>query len=250
MTGDQSDLLTRLKALLPGGWFRDATPVLDGFLNGIAWALSQAHALAAYARLQTRILTATDGFLDLISFDFFGATLPRRALESDAAFRARILAELLLEKGTRKGLIRVLEILTGRTPWVFEPGRPADTGGYNSTAMGYGVAGGYGSLACPFQAFVVAYRPTGQGIPNVGGYGSTVGAYGTPSQLEYANPSLIRGAVTDADIYAAIDSVKPAGTILWTRIGDTAPASPADALLLGEDGNPLLAEDGTNILPE
>src|SRR3978361_501866 len=98
MTGDQSDILSRLKTLLPGGWFRDATPVLDGFLSGIAWALAQVYALAAYARLQTRILTATDGFLDLISFDFFGNTLPRRALESDAAFRTRIVAELFLEK--------------------------------------------------------------------------------------------------------------------------------------------------------
>lgn len=218
-TGDQQDITGRLKAVLPGGWFsQDSTPVLDGFLNGIAWALSLVYSLAAYARQQTRIRTATDGFLDLISFDFFGDRLPRKALESDAAFRSRILAELLLEKGTRKGLIRALEILTGRTPRVFESARAADTGAYNTNTMGYGMAGGYGSLALPFQAFVTAYRPIGQGIPFVGGYGSSVGAYSTPSQLEYANPSLIQGAVTDADIYTTIDAVKPAGTILWTQI--------------------------------
>ena len=249
-TGDQNDILGRLKALLPGGWFRGATPVLDGFLSGIAWALAQVYALAAYARLQTRIATASDGFLDLISSDFFGGNLPRKAAESDAAFRARILSQLFLEKGTRRGLIRVLQLLTGRTPWVFEPGRPADSGGYNTNALGYGMAGGYGSLACPFQAFVVAYRPLGQGIPNVGGYGSTVGGYGKPSQLEYANPSLVQGAVTDVSIYAAIDSVAPAATILWTRIGDAPAPTAAAAFLYAEDGSALLAEDGSNVTQE
>jgi hypothetical protein len=29
---------------------------------------------------------------------------------------------------------------------------------------------------------------------------------------------MIQGAVTDADIYLAVDSVKPAGVTLWTRI--------------------------------
>ncbi|WP_020472354.1 hypothetical protein [Zavarzinella formosa] len=216
--GSQSDIVSRLKGALPNGWFQGDTPVLDGVLNGVAWALSKIYDTAAYAKLQTRVSTATDGFLDLISADFFGADLPRKPLEADPAFRARILAQLLLERGTRRALIRVLQLLTGRAPKVFEPARPADTGGYGTTILGYGVAGGYGSLACPYQAFVTAYRPVGQGIPNVGGYGSTVGGYGAPGRLEYANPSLIQGAVTDSDIYAAIDSVKPAATIIWTQI--------------------------------
>jgi hypothetical protein len=217
-TGSQGDIVARIKAVLPSGWFQGDTPVLDGVLSGIAWALSFVFDLAAYARLQTRISTATDGFLDLISADFFGTGLPRKPQEADTAFRNRILAQLLLERATRRALIRVLQLLTGRTPLVFEPARPADTGGYSTNSCGYGVAGGYGSLACPYQAFVTAFRPTGQGIPFVGGYGSSVGGYGTASRLEYANPSLIQGAVTDADIYAAIDSVKPAGTIVWTQI--------------------------------
>ena len=45
------------------------------------------YGLTAYARLQTRIATATDGFLDLISFDFFGRRCPGKPQESDAAFR-------------------------------------------------------------------------------------------------------------------------------------------------------------------
>lgn len=218
MTGDQADFISRLKAVLPGGWFRDETPILDGVLAGISWALAAAYSLADYARKQCRIRTATDGFLDLIAYDYFGGNLPRKLQEPDEAYRVRILAALFPEKGTRRGLIRTLEILTGRTPWVFEPARPADTGGYSVGGMGYGVAGGYGSLALPHQAFVIAYRPTGQGIPNIAGYGVPQGAYNTPSQGMYANPSLIQGAVTDADIYAAIDAVKPAATTVWTQI--------------------------------
>ena len=217
-TGDQNDLVARIKAILPGGWFRDSTPVLDAVLAGVGWALAMVYGLTSYAKLQTRIATATDGFLDLISFDFFGTGLPRKPQEGDTAFRTRIQAEMFLERATRHGLIRTLQLLTGRTPWVFEPARPADTGAYCTNTMGYGVAGGYGSLRVPFQAFVIAYRPLGQGIPNIAGYTNPEGAYSMPSQTEYANPSLIQGAVTDADIMSAIDSVKPAGTILWTQI--------------------------------
>jgi hypothetical protein len=217
-SGTQADIVTRIKTVLPNGWFQGDTPILDGVLNGIAWALAFIYSLASYTQLQARISTATDGFLDLISADFFGSTLPRRSQENDSSFRTRILAELLLQRATRSALIGVLQLLTGRTPKVFEPARPTDTGGYCMSVMGYGMAGGYGSLACPYQAFVIAYRPLGQGIPFVGGYGSSVGAYSTPSQLEYANESLTQGAVSDDDIYSAIASSKPEGTIVWAQI--------------------------------
>src|SRR5579885_1748109 len=103
MTGDQQDIVSRIKAVLPNGWFRDSTPILDGVLNGIGWALAGIYSLAGYARLQTRLATATDGFLDLISLDYFGLGLPRRPQEMDAPFRARIQAQLFLERATRRG---------------------------------------------------------------------------------------------------------------------------------------------------
>ncbi len=221
-TGDQSDILQRLKAVLPR-WFGDSTAILDALLQGLAWAGSFVYSLWAYAKLQTRIKTATDGWLDMIAADFFGTSLMRATNQSDASFRARIIINLFRERATRGGIIKVLQDLTGRTPTVFEPLRPMDTGAYAATNSGYGVAGGYGSMLLPFQAFVNALRPTGSGIPNVGGYGGTAGGpgpggYGVASQIEYGSMAMIQGAVTDADIYAAVDSVKPAGTILWTRI--------------------------------
>ena len=89
--GDQTDILGRIKALLPFRWFPDITPVLDALLSGVAWALSFIYSLIQYAKLQTRIATASDGFLDLIAFDFFGTSLLRRQQETDVSFRGRIL---------------------------------------------------------------------------------------------------------------------------------------------------------------
>ena len=203
MIGDQSDIVARLKALLPLAWFKGDTPILDGTLGGIASALS--------------IATATDGFLDLISYDFFGGMLPRKAGELDASFRPRIRAALLPERGTRRGMIRALTLLTGRAPAIFEPAQTGDTGAYNNGTMGYNVAGGYGSLALPKQSFLIAYRPIGEGIANVSGYGDPQGAYNAASQLIYTNSSMVNG-ITDADIYATIDATKPLNAIVWTQI--------------------------------
>ncbi len=244
--GDQEDFVSRIRMVLPNGWFRDSTPILDGLLNGIAWVLARVFSLIGYARLQTRILTATDAFLDLTSFDFFGTTLPRKTGETDAAFRVRIQAALLLERGTRSGLVNVLTLLTGNAPRVFEPARPADTGAYNTNTMGYNVAGGYGSLQLPYQTFVIAYRPVGQGIPYIAGYGNPRGAYNVGGQAEYVNPGMVSG-VTDADILNAIDSVKPVGTVVWTAIENPQPAGTQPAIGL-EGGGYLLTESGAKIL--
>jgi len=248
MTGDQADVFIRLKQLIPKSWFGSSSPYLDAVLQGYASAASWIYTLYYYAKLQTRIRTATDGWLDMISADFFGSALPRAANQSDASFKARILANLFRERGTRNAVTRVLVDLTGRVPHLFEPSRPADTGAYGTfinagligASMGYGVAGGYGSLLLPYQAFVTAYRPTGAGVPNVAGYGTynsatpgtgylfdgsfipmttpgAPGGYGA-GQIEYASLSMIQQAIADADIYAAVDSVMPAGTIAWTAI--------------------------------
>lgn len=216
-TGDADDMLSRIKALLPAGWFKGDTPVLDAVLSAAATGLSFIYSLIDYAKLQTRIATATDGFLDLISFDFFGGSLPRRKQEMDGSFRARIIATLLRAKGTRPGMIAALETLTGRTPIIFEPARPADTGAYG-IACGYGEAGGYGSLQHRAQAFIKAFRPEGSGIPNIAGYGASSGGYGTPSQSRWCSLSEIQGFVTDEDIYATIDATRAAGTLMWVQL--------------------------------
>jgi hypothetical protein len=215
-TGDQADVQQRLGALVPWNWFPVAAASLyTGILAGIASALSFIYTLLAYIRLQTRIATATDGWLDLIAWDFFGPNLIRQNGQSDPSFLASIRSAMFRERNTRNAVVSILEDLTGRTPVIYEPWRPADTGGYG-IACGYGVAGAYGSQLLQQQAFITAYRPQGQGVPNIAGYGDAPAGYSVGSQSEYVSSDV--GGLTDADIYAAVNSVRPCCTILWVQI--------------------------------
>ena len=216
MIGDSDDMLGRLKAVLPGRWFADETPVLDGVLSGFAATGAWVYRLLQAAKTQTRRLSASGGFLDMIAGDFCGSGLSRHAAEGDDALRGRIGRALLREHGTRSAVTSVLLDLTGRAPAIFEPMRPADTGAWNRFS-GYGVAGGWGSLSLPFQCFITAYRPNGSGIGIVAGWGRGAGGYGRGA-IEYASLAMLSGQVTDADIDAAVASVMPAATIAWTRI--------------------------------
>lgn len=219
MLGDTADMVRRLRAVLPRAWFTDDVPVLDALLRGLGEGWAALHEQIAYVRRQTRIATATEGWLDLISRDYFGLRVRRRRGQGDDAFRARILRELLRPRVTRPSLVRVVTELTGTEPLVFEPRNPSDTGGYNVGGVGYGVAGGYGSLRMPAQGFVTAYRPTGGGIAEVSGYGQGAGGYGVGA-IEWGNLALRRDQVTDQDILDAIVDVLPVGTVAWVAITD------------------------------
>ncbi|HTR17360.1 MAG TPA: hypothetical protein VMI52_10045 [Acetobacteraceae bacterium] len=214
MIGDNTDMVARLRAVLPARWFGDETPLLDAVLGGIGSAWSAVYALIAAVRGQARIGTASGQFLDMAAADFFPPTLlTRRNGETDDGFRPRIQRELLRERGTRAALVGVLSDLTGRAPVVFEPGRSGDAGGYGSGGAGYGVAGGYGSLALPYAVFVTAYRPHGGGIALLAGYGSG----GVPA---YGDAAMVQAPVSDAEIMAAVAGVLPAAVSGWVRISD------------------------------
>lgn len=216
-TGSQQDILSRLQQLLPKGWFSvGASAIKDALLVGSASMFAYIFSMFAYLKLQTRIATATDGFLDLISADFFGINLPRASGQTDTSYRARIQAALFTEKGTRAAMIRVLTQLTGRVPVIFEPSRSIDTGGLNSGNLALGVSGAIGSLSYPYQSFVTVFRPHGTGIPNVNGLGNPLAALNVGG-LELVGASQIN-SVQDADIFSAIENVKVCGTIPWTRI--------------------------------
>lgn len=231
-TGDQNDILSRLRAYLPSRWFgstSDHVPLLVAILNGFAFVLSEIYALYAYAKQQTRIATATGGFLDIISSDFFGSSLPRNPGESDGSFRARIKAALIQKKVTRDGISEVIYALTGNYPTIVEPWRPLDTGAYVSGASpfspgvspnyGYNKAGAWGSLICNAQAFITVPAPTSTGgFADVGGYNDSVGGYAVGSQLSYMTLGNWQGGVSPAAIAAAIAATKAEGTVMWFRI--------------------------------
>jgi hypothetical protein len=217
--GDTKDTTNRLWALLPFSWFsKAATPFLSSLLAAPAAALSWLFSLYAYAKLQTRIATATDGFLDLIAQDYFGIALVRSLGQTDTAFRARILAGLFPQRVTRGAIVSILTTLTGYVPRVIELQNPGDIGGYRMPNCGYGVAGAYGSKVMPFQVFVTAYRPPISGVPLVAGYRSTIGGYGVGG-IEYTTRANVTGP-TDANIVAAIESVRPAAVTVWTQISN------------------------------
>lgn len=215
MIGDQANMLARIKAVLPP-WFADANSLLDAVLSAFASAWAFVYSFIDYAKAQTRIMTASGIWLDAVAQDFFGTALLRATNQLDSALRNRILINLFRERATRRGLIGVLTQLTGNVPTVIEPLCPADTGVYGGPGLCYGGAGYYGSQSIPYQAFLIVYRPFGVGIPGVPGYANPNWGYGSTGQ--YASLSSITGAATDTDIYAAIESVRPAATIIWTRI--------------------------------
>jgi hypothetical protein len=229
-TGDQADIVARLRVVLPARWFPDTapgttsnTPVLDAVLAGIASVWAQAYELLAAVTQQARIATAAGAFLDMIACDFFGTALQRRPTEADTNYRARILTSLLSPAGTRAALSATLVNLTGRAPIIFEPRNTMDTGGYSArgsnawSGLAYGAAGGYGCLGEPFQCFVTAYRPHSGGVAGVAGWGASAGGYGVGA-IEYVGTDMLEGQVTDRDIYSAIAQTIPAGTVAWTAI--------------------------------
>lgn len=212
-------MLARLKSVLPARWFGDTTPVLDIVLSGLASLWAVLYGLIGFARTQTRIATASGPFLDIAAQDYLGNGFARRPGETDAAFSARIRANLLAPRATRAALVAALTAETGRAPVIFEPFNTGDTGGYNSNTLGYNTIGGYGSLMMPYQFFVTAYRQVVVSAGNDGGYNLGPGGYGT-APMAWSDLADDPGLITDAEIYAAIVAVLPVNAVAWTRLSD------------------------------
>lgn len=238
--GDTNDVLGRLRGALPP-WFPDAAnaPILTAILSGIADGFAFIHDYLRFARLQTRIASATDGWLDLIAWDFFAGRFVRRQGETDAVWRPRILKEILRPRQTRVAISTMLTDLTTKTPKIIELWNPQDCGGYGVPQMGgYGTGPGcYGSLLYPNQILVTAYRAPTQGIPNADGYGGYAGGYGVGS-IEYGSLAFISGPITDAEIYARIQQTIAAGITAWVALQNGPGASTSSPSLdFSQPGN-------------
>lgn len=227
-TGDTADIQSRLDQGMPQGWFGTFAdlfnaaefPYVNAVIAGFANGLSFIYQLYAYAKLQTRISTATDGWLDMIAGDFFGTLLPRLQGENDTSYRARIKAQLIQQKATRAGIIATVVALTGRTPILFEPWYPPDTGAYNYPQfLAYNTLGGWGSMQMPAQFLITVFRPhSSTGIAYVAGYGVPVGAYNTASLINWSSLANWNANIPDSAIYAAIAQAKAAGVLAWVQI--------------------------------
>lgn len=226
MKGDLADFVSRLSVVLPKRWFAEQSPNLVAMLTSIATPWVWLYGLITYVITQTRLATATDDWLDLISNDYFGHSLSRQPNEADFSYRRRIQAALLREGATRSAVSAGLESLIGARPAIFEPANCMDTGSYGDpaegpnmpvTGMAYGQAGGWGNLQLPLQFFVTAARPPTPGLGMLAGYGTSNGGYGAGA-ISYVNLSLLAGHVSDADIEATLCSLLPINAMAWLRI--------------------------------
>ena len=226
MSSDHTDIVKRLRSVLPLRWFGDQTPVLDSVLSGIAAGWVVLFDFLQYTQNQTRIGSASGIWLDLVAQDFFGPHLQRRSGQSDEALHRTITSNILRPRATRASVTSALTDLTGRVPHVFEPRNTSDTGGYATLAfshsksgggLGYGNGGGWGNLTLSFQCFITAFRPHVNGVATVSGWGVFTSGYGL-GQLEYADMDIILSHVSDADILKEITRVLPVGVVAWTKI--------------------------------
>lgn len=138
MTEDEEDVRRRIKSVIPRSWFAsnadaENNPVLNAVLAGPSLVGGWAYGLLKFTKAQGRLATATDGFLDLYAFDFFGDRLRRSANQKDDVFRARIRSEILRPRVTRPAMEQLLVDLTGRQPTIFEPWHPNDAGRYGDS---------------------------------------------------------------------------------------------------------------------
>lgn len=190
--GSQEDFVSRLKKLLPPSWFPYNSVYVPAVLQAPANVFSYIYGLLKYAKLQTRVATATDAFLDIEAYDYTAARIQRRSGESDASFRERVVDEVMRIRETRIGLIRALTQLTCRPPDVFEPWNTNDSAAYGYAYYSGGPFNGtgfYGSQNMAFALFVEAYRPINFSVP-------------------------------DAEIYAMANSVRAAGVTVYLALSN------------------------------
>ncbi|WP_407146226.1 hypothetical protein [Bradyrhizobium sp. ORS 86] len=218
--GSSANNAWRVWTTIPKRWFAWTAPLRDALIGGLSDAAAACYSFYAYAKLQTRIATATGPWLDLISYDFLGRNLPRGALQ-DPQYRALILATILQERVTRAAMVQILTKLNGSAPWIFEPWNTGDTGSYGGFTMGYGVGhGGWGNMNMPAQALMQVKRQAPSGVPNVNGYGSSIGGYGHGA-IEWIGPSIEQVGLTDAQIYQVINQTRPTSVAVWVAFVST-----------------------------
>lgn len=227
-------MLRRIRDLLPPGWFAEPgdqigtakapDPILESYLSGIAngiagwiWWFLQ------YVTQQLYITTATGGWLDIASVDFFGdGVLPRYPGESDAAFLARIQANLFPPANTRSAIQNAVEVVTGSAARMIEPWDPRNNAVYGTAFYGVdGIVspGNYSNGASRYQGFIEATLPAVTDLGDQPQYRFYDGAfYGnhTPAAGFYWNGPAGSASASQL-VYNIINKLKSFGTTVWVR---------------------------------
>lgn len=208
-TGDLNDITARIAATFPP-WVPTSLPIINAVLTGVARGFAHVYRLLQFMRTQSRIKTATGGFLDLISYDYFGTNMLRRKAEPDSVFQARLLLELLRPRVTLAAVRQMLIDLTGRVPLIIEPGYPGNIGAWDVGTFAFDASGCWINAGIGNQVFITAFRPIGNGVPLVSGYDSYAGGWDVPN-FSFVDLSQITGPLTDAEITAQILRTVAAG---------------------------------------
>lgn len=223
MIGDTDDMASRLLAALPP-WFggTDEHPVLDALLQGVGWLLSFLFGRYLFAKLQTRLATATGGWIDLAAYDFFGTNLPRLNGEDDTKYSRRVRLEVFRDRNTRNAIDRAVYDLLGVHPRLLEPWNPLDTNGLGCPQFALGRSGRLGSITAPYMMQIEFPYPQNYGIPARPGLGDPQGGLGNVFSLADQSDMVGVGASIE-DVFAALERVRMAGItyyVQYSQLGD------------------------------
>lgn len=220
--GDSKNILLRVLGVLPRRWFKWGASYRDALAGGLSDLGAWCYNWIGYARLQTRLATATGVWLDIFCYDFLARNLLRNGA-IDSSFRTLIQATILKERVTRKGMFRAIKTLTGNNPVIFEPWNTGDTGAWSDNNsyqnMAWDTTGGWGEMSLQGQVLITVTRGVGSGIANVNGLDGYQGGWDQGS-IEFVSDSGGAGSigVTNAQIYQLIVYTKPTGVTVWTNI--------------------------------
>lgn len=226
MPVEVTTFVTRLRSLLPGGWFSDDAPVLSAVLTCFSQSWAWLSQLLSYVKAQARLATATDIWLDIAAKDYLGPLCIRLANESDDQYRSRIQASILAPSATRYAVTKGIGLFAGTSVRIFEPRNCSDTGAYGSLestpagsvayGLAYGSSGGWGSLHLPYQFFITITTSQRSGEPAPIGYGNPGGGYSAGSFI-YTALSQVPGKQTDDDISRTVERLLPVNCTAWLR---------------------------------
>lgn len=226
MTGDQADIEARLLAVIPP-WFGspEERPVVGALVSGTASLLAWVYQLYLFAKLQTRLATATGGWLDLAAADFF-TSFPRFQGETDRPYSRRIRLEVLRDRNTRHAIDRQVYDLTQDHPEVYEAWRGGCCGGWGTPGMAYGLVGRWGSGGAPGETIIITPDLANYGIPNRGAWGTQLGGYGQGNFSWVTDDDTVGSGPTRNDFLAALDRIRTEGCtyyVRFTSLGDPNP---------------------------
>lgn len=214
----------RIGATFPNGWAGssakitgNAAALFKAWGEGLSFDITSLQ----YALAATRIQTAIGDALDLAAEDFFDSKLPRLGGESDASYRARILAAMLPAGATRAAVKAAVAAVTGGPVRIIEPWQTSDTGVWDGTTQFWDVDSPQNPLRWTmgreaYQGFIECTLPSQTTIGANPFWGWDAGA------LFFDEPNgcwidVIGNGLTPETVYAVINAVRPFGTIAWVK---------------------------------